>query len=545
VNGNGTYTAGTMLGTSGTVAGTYTWSAHYSGDNTNGSANDQGGSAEQTVVSPAKPNVVTTANPSSVTLGSSGATLSDSAVLSGGFFETGTLTFTLTGPGGFSFTTTDTVNGNGTYTASDTLTAGAATGTYTWSVVYSGDGNNVTAVDQGGTAEQTVVSAPAPGEVRMTGGGSVFLPGPVLGPNGQNTVVGGPAGTRVTHGFQLHCSPGPNGIQNVNNRLEINWNPATNTFNSGAQHFHLSYLTAITCEKDPNINPAPPPFTANLMNTLIGAGVGEFSGTVGGVTYKKALATVTFILTDAGEPGTSDTASYIVTIISNGLIVLNTGDSNGDGKRDITDYNALKTPFTLVPPTSSSDPGQPDIPNQLFLFKGNQQIHLEIPPLVVVTPQVTVAQNQITQSLNSLNSTTLTQSQVDNYMQQLLIESAQLNLAVAGDTIGGAVFNDANQNGVWDYGETALSGTTVKLYNQAGHLVATTRTDSTGVYGFNVAPGTYYVVFQKPNGSYVFSQEYGDNTFDSSDVNANGTTAMLTLSAGSFVGFVDAGLHKK
>src|SRR5262249_37107919 len=32
VNGNGTYTAGDTLPTSGVVAGTYTWSAHYSGD---------------------------------------------------------------------------------------------------------------------------------------------------------------------------------------------------------------------------------------------------------------------------------------------------------------------------------------------------------------------------------------------------------------------------------------------------------------------------------------------------------------------------------
>jgi hypothetical protein len=115
------------------------------------------------VVSPAKPNVLTTANPSSVTLGTSGATLSDSAVLSGGFFEGGSITFVLTGPGGFSFTHTDTVNGNGTYTASDTLTAGAAAGTYTWSATYTGDNNNASAIDQGGTAEQTVVTVPVVG----------------------------------------------------------------------------------------------------------------------------------------------------------------------------------------------------------------------------------------------------------------------------------------------------------------------------------------------------------------------------------------------
>src|SRR5438270_780961 len=148
VNGNGTYTAGDTLPTGGTVAGTYTWSATYSGDDNNASAVDQGGTAEQTVVSPASPSLLTTAS-SAITLGSTAPTLTDSAVLSGGFFETGTITFTLTGPGGFSFTQTDTVNGNGTYTAGDTLpTTGLVAGTYTWSAHYSGDGNNANANDQ-------------------------------------------------------------------------------------------------------------------------------------------------------------------------------------------------------------------------------------------------------------------------------------------------------------------------------------------------------------------------------------------------------------
>jgi len=44
-------------------------------------------------------------------------------------------------------------------TASDTLpTTGTVVGTYTWSATYSGDDNNASAVDQGTTAEQTVVS---------------------------------------------------------------------------------------------------------------------------------------------------------------------------------------------------------------------------------------------------------------------------------------------------------------------------------------------------------------------------------------------------
>src|SRR5262249_6895776 len=108
-------------------------------------------------VSKAHPNLVETP---SVTSGAGGATLSDSALLSGGYFETGTITFTLTGPGGFSYTQTDTARGNGTYTAGDTPAAGVPAGTYTWSVVYSGDGNNFTAHDQKPIVVQSDVGSP-------------------------------------------------------------------------------------------------------------------------------------------------------------------------------------------------------------------------------------------------------------------------------------------------------------------------------------------------------------------------------------------------
>ncbi len=114
------------------------------------------------MVSAASPTIVTTASPA-VTLptGPPGTvTLSDSAVLSGGYYPTGSITFTVSGPGGFSYSQTDMVSsGNSTYTASVTLpTTGTVTGTYTWTAHYSGDSNNNTANDQGGTAEQTVVS---------------------------------------------------------------------------------------------------------------------------------------------------------------------------------------------------------------------------------------------------------------------------------------------------------------------------------------------------------------------------------------------------
>jgi hypothetical protein len=126
--------------------------------------------------SAADPTLVTTASPATA-LPSPAATLTDTAALSGGASPTGTIVFKLSGPDGFSFTQTDTVTGNGSYTAS---TSGVtALGTYTWTANYSGDTNNSPAVDQGGTAEQTVVQSAVPTPVT-----SQAPPGQT-GPSGQ------------------------------------------------------------------------------------------------------------------------------------------------------------------------------------------------------------------------------------------------------------------------------------------------------------------------------------------------------------------------
>ena len=182
VSGNGAYTASATLPTTGTVAGTYTWTANYYGDNNNNNdAADQAGPAEQTVVSPASPTLVTIASPN-VTLPTGPpvtVTLRDAAFLLGGQSPTGSIVFTLTGPNGFSYAQTDTVSGNGAYSAQTTLpTTGTAAGAFTWSVAYSGDGNNAAAHDQGGVAERTVVSPARPAFVTIASPAVTLPTGP-------------------------------------------------------------------------------------------------------------------------------------------------------------------------------------------------------------------------------------------------------------------------------------------------------------------------------------------------------------------------------
>jgi len=126
-------------------------------------------------------------------------------------------------------------------------------------------------------------------EGRMTGGGSVFK-----------------GNMRITHGFEIRCD-----LKKPNN-LEVNW--------PGGNNFHMTELTSAVCTDDPAINPKPPnaPF-----DTFTGKGTGKLNGVSG--------ARIEFVFTDAGEPGTKDTASMKIWNKANNLVlevsgVLNKGN---------------------------------------------------------------------------------------------------------------------------------------------------------------------------------------------------------------------------
>jgi hypothetical protein len=131
--------------------------------------------------------------------------------------------------------------------------------------------------------------APPPPELlngRMTGGGSVFTN----------------AGKRVTHGFEIHCD-----VTHVPNRLEINWD--------GGNNFHLETMTGAVCLDDPKIDSGHPraPF-----DTYIGTGIGKLNGVFG--------ATVNLTFTDAGEPGTDDTATIVIKDVNNQVVLTVSGN---------------------------------------------------------------------------------------------------------------------------------------------------------------------------------------------------------------------------
>ena len=158
INGDGTYSNGTTV--LATQVGVYTWHASYGGDGLNNGASDNGTNESLTTIK-ASPTLVTTASFKSGTGNIVGTAVpEDSAVLSGGYQESGKITFKLTAPDGtVADTETVTPNGDGTYSTLNTAVATQG-GVYTWSVSYAGDGLNNAAHDQGGTAEKLATFQP-------------------------------------------------------------------------------------------------------------------------------------------------------------------------------------------------------------------------------------------------------------------------------------------------------------------------------------------------------------------------------------------------
>ena len=158
-SGDGTYNTSNV--NVATQVGTYTWAVSFAGDSLNNPAVDQGGAAEQLTTIKASPTLVSTASFAAGNVVGS-AIPEDSVVLSGGFQESGLLTFTLSAPDGtVADTETVTPNGDGTYATSNAIIA-TQVGTYTWAVSYAGDGLNNPASDQGGTAEQVTTVKASP-----------------------------------------------------------------------------------------------------------------------------------------------------------------------------------------------------------------------------------------------------------------------------------------------------------------------------------------------------------------------------------------------
>ncbi len=110
--------------------------------------------------------------------------------------------------------------------------------------------------------------------------------------------------------------------------------------------------------------------------------------------------------------------------------------------------------------------------------------------------------------------------------------------------VGDTVWLDENQNGLQDHCEPGVAGVSVVLLDADANRVATTITDDSGRYRFgDLAPGTYTVLFETPDGYELTQQRAGDDpTIDSDPDSTSGETDPIVLEAGDLEYDVDAGL---
>jgi hypothetical protein len=190
VSGNADYQSADFTPT---AAGTYRWTASYSGDANNNPASSPCNAANESVtVSQSAPLLTTNASPGVIL----GGSVHDSATLAGGSSPSGQITYTLYGPGDAgcsgtpAFTDTKAVFGNGDYQSADFTPT--APGTYRWTASYSGDANNnaaSTACNEG--SESVTVTGPSVSKLHLVPDSFVASKQPTpLGPPTPKRVAG-------------------------------------------------------------------------------------------------------------------------------------------------------------------------------------------------------------------------------------------------------------------------------------------------------------------------------------------------------------------
>ena len=212
---------------------------------------------------------------------------------------------------------------------------------------------------------------------------------------------------------------------------------------------------------------------------------------------------------DPGEPGLPGVAVALYNVVGNSLVT--TTVSNGLGNFGFVDVPAGEYYLIFTPPAS-------------FQFtaadQGNDVIDSDPNPATGQTPSFLLTPGDNVVTLDAGLTTTLLPA-----------------------SLGDRVWYDANQNGRQDTGEKGLAGVQVRL-SREGALLATTATDSAGLYSFAaLAPGNYQLEFVLPAGyTATASDQGGDDLLDSDVDPATGRTAPIALAAGQSNRSVDLGV---
>jgi uncharacterized protein (DUF2141 family) len=97
-------------------------------------------------------------------------------------------------------------------------------------------------------------------------------------------------------------------------------------------------------------------------------------------------------------------------------------------------------------------------------------------------------------------------------------------------SVGDTVWRDENGNGVLDPDDTGMTGVRVELVDEAGQVLSSAKTSSTGRFGFDgLAAGSYRLQFRAAGGLVFTSQHVGTNSAVDSDAAPDGMTQPVVL----------------
>ena len=220
-------------------------------------------------------------------------------------------------------------------------------------------------------------------------------------------------------------------------------------------------------------------------------------------------------------------------------------DENFDGLQDVLELgiegvrvNLYDTGASLVDWTLTDAMGE-------FLFRkkdaGNYTLEYELPPSYDFTAQDVGADDTVDSDADS------TTGQTVEFAIQEAVTDLDWDAGMAEPNgIGNFVWEDVDQDGFQDVGESGLAGVSVNLVDAtlAATVAGPVVTGADGLYSFsNQAPGDYYLAFTAPSGYVFTSENQGDNDLVDSDANpVSGVTAVFTLSVGQSDTSWDAGL---
>ncbi len=111
--------------------------------------------------------------------------------------------------------------------------------------------------------------------------------------------------------------------------------------------------------------------------------------------------------------------------------------------------------------------------------------------------------------------------------------------------LGDNTWIDCNSNGLLEDGETMLGGVQVSLYNATGDFIGSEITNASGYYLFDdILPNdSYYLIFSAPTGLTISTSAGLLGDADNNDADANGQTALISLSDNECNYDVDAGFY--